>query len=141
MGRDHERERLFQALRGDRDAFATLFDTYFRRVFSFTRSRVGSDERAQRLTERVLAELFDTAPRLASRRSDALARLALVLTRSALEAERDSSPRLRGGLGPAATGCRATDAAGAVCRERVQGPRGTLDATPPRRAPGRKEEP
>lgn len=81
---DREQAKLSRALAGDYFAFREIYEIYLSRVFLFIRVRVGDDERARRLTEKVLAEFFDAR---ALRRGESPARRALMLARRALDAE------------------------------------------------------
>ena len=68
---DRERDRALveRVLVGDQDAFAEIYDSYFRRVFAFTVKRVGNAAEAEDLTQETFVQLYRSLPSFEGRSS------------------------------------------------------------------------
>ena len=68
---DRERDRALveRVLAGDQDAFAEIYDSYFRRVFAFTVKRVGNAAEAEDLTQETFVQLYRSLPSFEGRSS------------------------------------------------------------------------
>jgi len=68
---DRERDRALveRVLAGDQDAFAEIYDSYFRRVFAFMVKRVGNAAEAEDLTQETFVQLYRSLPSFEGRSS------------------------------------------------------------------------
>ncbi len=56
--RKRDREAVRRVLAGDQEAFAEIYDAYFRRVYAFTLKRVGDPAEAEDLTQETFVQLY-----------------------------------------------------------------------------------
>jgi len=68
---DRERDRALveRVMAGDQDAFAEIYDSYFRRVYAFTLKRVGNTAEAEDLTQETFVQLYRSLPSFEGRSS------------------------------------------------------------------------
>ncbi len=60
--REEDRARVDRVLAGDPDAFAEIYEAYFRRVYAFTLKRVRDPAEAEDLTQETFVQLYRSLP-------------------------------------------------------------------------------